>query len=388
MIKDFFRRQDGKFDKPKLMAYLQSLPYIEQVKFLVENFEDNFPRMIKSIDYLNRYVNEQTKDLSDPFYKMSTKLFWIFNGIKSWNDTRVQCKICHKPLKNKNIQLYQKAYPLYCCRKCQSSDPDVRAKYRQTCIKHFGVDHNMKTKESKEKRVKTWLKTLGVTHPSKSLDVIKKIKQTNLLRHNVEWWNNREKIKQTVQKLYGVDYPFQNSEIQKKCQESQLKNNGHINPAHGKGAQEKIQKTMLERYNSIRAPQWKYIYNNETYDSSWEIYFAEYCKQHGINITHNNKIFFTYIYNGKQYKYFPDFIFNNTTFFEIKGDHFFKNKDINNQMICPWNSALNDQFEAKHQCMINNGVFILTSFIVKQIIKEIQQKFGKNWIKQFKVLNH
>lgn len=56
----------------------------------------------------------------------------------------------------------------------------------------------MKTKESKEKRVKTWLKTLGVTHPSKSSDVIKKIKQTNLLRHNVEWWNNSEKIKQTV----------------------------------------------------------------------------------------------------------------------------------------------------------------------------------------------
>ena len=175
MIKDFFRRQDGKFDKPKLMAYLQSLPYIEQVKFLVENFEDNFPRMIKSIDYLNRYVNEQTKDLSDSFYKMSTKLFWIFNGIKSWNDTRVQCKICHKPLKNKNIQLYQKVYPLYCCRKCQSNDPDVRIKYRQTCIKRFGVDHNMKTKESKEKRVKTWLKTLGTSNPTKSLNVINKI---------------------------------------------------------------------------------------------------------------------------------------------------------------------------------------------------------------------
>ena len=92
MIKDFFRHQNGKFDKLKLMAYLQPLPYIEQVKFLVENFEDNFPRMIKSIDYLNRYVNEQTNDLSDSFYKMSTKLFWIFNGIKSWNDPRVQCK--------------------------------------------------------------------------------------------------------------------------------------------------------------------------------------------------------------------------------------------------------------------------------------------------------
>lgn len=56
----------------------------------------------------------------------------------------------------------------------------------------------MKTKESKEKRVKTWLKTLGVNSPAKSLNVINKIKQTNILRHNTEWWSNKEKAKQTV----------------------------------------------------------------------------------------------------------------------------------------------------------------------------------------------
>ena len=97
---------------------------------------------------------------------MSTKLYWIFNDIKSWNDPRVQCKVCHKPLINKDIQLSQKRYPLYCNRSCQRLDPDVQKKYANTCLEHFGVSHNMKSTESKEKRVQTWRKTLGVDNPS------------------------------------------------------------------------------------------------------------------------------------------------------------------------------------------------------------------------------
>ena len=60
---------------------------------------------------------------------------------------------------------------------------------------------------------------------------------------------------------------------------------------------QKVRNELIERLELLNTP--KIEFDGELYDSSWEIYFIEYCKQHKINIIHNNKIFFTYTYNGK-----------------------------------------------------------------------------------------
>ena len=48
-------------------------------------------------------------------------------------------------------------------------------------------------------------------------------------------------------------------------------------------------------------------------------------------------------------------------YFEIKGDHFFKDKNYNNKMICPFDHSQDALYEAKHQCMLKNNVIIITS---------------------------
>ena len=62
-------------------------------------------------------------------------------------------------------------------------------------------------------------------------------------------------------------------------------------------------------------------------------------------------------------------------------------------MICPYTQKENsrhtkdwydDQFEAKHQCMIKNNVKILTSIDMKPILKYIKDKYGKDYLKSFK----
>lgn len=53
-------------------------------------------------------------------------------------------------------------------------------------------------------------------------------------------------------------------------------------------------------------------------DSSWELAFVIYCIEHSIPIKRCDVIK-TYIYNGIQHKYIPDFIINNNEIIEIKG---------------------------------------------------------------------
>lgn len=53
------------------------------------------------------------------------------------------------------------------------------------------------------------------------------------------------------------------------------------------------------------------------YDSSWELAYIIFHKEHHINIARYNG-YRTYFYNGKQYKYYPDFVVGNKII-EIKG---------------------------------------------------------------------
>jgi len=78
-------------------------------------------------------------------------------------------------------------------------------------------------------------------------------------------------------------------------------------------------------------------------------------------------------------------------YFEIKGDHFFKN----GKMICPfkhhgWNDARYayecEKYEAKHQCMLQNNVIILKSAEYLMFVEYVNSKIGSNFYKQLKNL--
>lgn len=63
---------------------------------------------------------------------------------------------------------------------------------------------------------------------------------------------------------------------------------------------------------------------------------------------------------------------------EIKGLHFFENKNPNGKMYCPYHKKddtiekiewRNGLYEAKHQCMLKNEVIILTKYEDFQSLK-------------------
>ena len=59
------------------------------------------------------------------------------------------------------------------------------------------------------------------------------------------------------------------------------------------------------------------VYHSIHCDSSWELAFLLYCEDHDICVIRNTR-YLTYVFNSKQYKYYPDFIINGTLY-EIKG---------------------------------------------------------------------
>jgi hypothetical protein len=60
-------------------------------------------------------------------------------------------------------------------------------------------------------------------------------------------------------------------------------------------------------------------------DSSWELAWVIYHIDHNINFKRNDEAF-TYIYEGEEKKYYPDFVLNNI-FIEIKGRRSFETLD-------------------------------------------------------------
>lgn len=91
-------------------------------------------------------------------------------------------------------------------------------------------------------------------------------------------------------------------------------------------------------------------------------------------------IVFEYEYEGKKHKYFPDFKYKGQ-FIEIKGNQFFKEDGT---MQNPFDSTLNNLFEAKHQCGLKNNVQFWTFKEVFLYLKYIEEKYGKEYLEKFK----
>lgn len=277
-----------------------------------------------------------------------------------------------------------------CVNRNNQLNPEIQNKKKQTCLKKYGVDNYNKTTEcknkikqscldkygvesanmldsKKEKTKQTCLFKYGVENPSKLLDIKEKTKQTCLKKYGVEYTTQasevKEKIKNTIFIHYGVDSYLQTD----KCKKLRDKKNLEVLGV----------KYPMQNHDVRVASQQKYFYNNINFDSSWELAYYIWLKDHNIEFEYQPNISFEYIINGKIHKYFPDFKINNE-FIEIKGDHFF-NK--NGELINPYTKEI---LIEKQQCLLDNKIKILKSEDLKDIIKFIKLKYGKNYLKSFK----
>ena len=235
--------------------------------------------------------------------------------------------------------------------------------------------------------------------------------KTCLEKYGNEYYNNKEQAKQTMLKLYGGTATL-NSNLKQRVQQTNIQKYGGISPMcsdiivdklkttyiknnGGMGfASDKVKETFKKNYketfgveNSSQNPivrrkqATKYKYENINFDSKPEIAYYIWLTDHNIEFEYQPNVKFEYFYQNKIHYYIPDFIVNGE-YQEIKGLHFFKNCDMNETMINPFDRTQDDKYEAKHQCMIKNNVKILTNF--DEYIKYVKNKYGKAFLESLK----
>jgi hypothetical protein len=116
--------------------------------------------------------------------KLSERIYWILNDLQ---DYPAKCKHpeCDKPLRFKGE--YRGMFCSYSCSsKYQLSVlPNPFSgllgiqRRKDGMIKKYGVDHNMKTKESLTKRQQTYTNNYGVNHPLKSKEIVDSVRKKN-----------------------------------------------------------------------------------------------------------------------------------------------------------------------------------------------------------------
>lgn len=91
------------------------------------------------------------------------------------------------------------------------------------------------------------------------------------------------------------------------------------------------------------------------FDSSWEVAYWFYCKDHGIHLERNKKRF-SYEYKGESHSYLPDF-FDGTKYIEIKGHE-------------------DERCKFKYSAVEN----LVVVYDVSKEVSYMKDKYGKNWL--------
>lgn len=397
---------------------------ILEIKEIIEKNPKNFSQIIQYNQDLKNFVLENLNPIFDnEFYSFATKLYTVIHNIQQYP----KCETCGKEL-IRNISGIQFGFRKYCDSKCANRNSNVRnkientliakygsksynnqEKHEQTCLEKYGS----KTYNNRQWAKNTCLEKYGCEFPMQNKEIFQKKTQTNLEKYGCENpMHNKEitdKRKQFFLEKYGVENMFQSKEIQEKARKTFFEKYGSEVIFELPEIKSKIRKTKLERYGSetyvnlekakqtnlerygveytsqnrdIRLKQQtRYMYNNIHFDSSPEIALYIYLKDNHIDFEYQPDVSFEYLNEDSNiHYYFPDFRIEDK-FYEIKGDQFF---DENNKMINPYDRSQDILYESKQKCMIDNNIIILRSKDYQKYLDYISEKYGKNYLKQFK----
>lgn len=243
--------------------------------------------------------------------------------------------------------------------------PEVKEKTKNTVLQIYGVESPLVLEKARVNLKKTILEKYGVESTFSLPEVREKIKKTCLERYGFEIPIQsqiiKDKLKKTCKERYGVENVSQLDEVKEKSKKTCKEKYGVEFVSQLKEVKEKSKETLLKKYGVAHALSSKYFYQNNRFDSSWELAVWIWAKDNGKEIE-REPVSLTYNFNGIDHTYFPDFEINGKLI-EIKGDQFFRN----GKMINPFDHSQDDLFEAKHQCGLQNGVLFLNGKDLKNM---------------------
>lgn len=329
------------------------------------------------------------------FHKLSAKEYYD-TYLKT--DTDGFCQVCHKETHFNNIFT---GYLKCCSNSCSQKLPETQQKIMETKLRLYGsATYNNRKKaiqtsnekygkgnyNNRQKAYKTHKERYGVEHPLQykefnnnaintrlntygeiiTPDMIAKAKNTRKEKYGDENYVNIEKCKHTKFLKYG-DENYAN--VEKMKQTKLTKNNGHY---FTNDIIQKSNESKLRRYGRMHIT-YKYFYKEKYFDSSWELAYYIWLTDNKIDFEYQPKIIYSYEFGGKLHHYEPDFSINGQLV-ELKNTYLMK------RLLCE-----GTQDNAKYQCMLKNNVKIITD--IKDVLKYIQIKYGKDYLKSFKINN-
>ena len=264
----------------------------------------------------------------------------------------------------------------------------VKQKNYETCIKNYGTKRPCQNEEIHKKMDETCIRLYGFVRPNQKPEIQNKIKETVLQRYDVEnvmqldfvkevhSWSNKTAEQQQNQIQKRLDtmrarFGKQMSEKLRKTKELRYGNSNYCNV-------EKALDTKMQRYGTLSLLR-HFIFDNEAFDSKPELAFWIYCKEHNIDIHRNHTDFFVFTAQGKEHRYYPDFMIG-SDFIEIKSDHFVKDDSTWQN---PFDHSQDKIFEAKHQCALQNGVKIYYSADYQKYVDYVENKYSKDFLNLF-----
>lgn len=313
----------------------------------------------------------------------------------------------------------------WCSIKCQLTDPvfvqqreehvDYEArsrKFRQTCQERYGVNAPAQNPEILAKMLdgrdhlaiaakvrETVREKYGVDCVFQLESVKQKGMETKLHNRPDDPCNHRQQ-EQTMLERYGVKSALCKGELRDKGSQTKLARYGNSglnvaavaetkrrrygDPHYNNAA--KARQTCLERYGVPFVGQIvdfahrrtkTYLWHGKTFDSMPELAYYIYQIDHGSDVV-CEPVAIPYEHEGVTHMYIPDFSVDGQLT-EIKGDHFFED----GRMINPFGRDMDDLFEAKHQCMLNNGVNIITDF--QEYMQYVRKTYGHDFLRRCKV---
>lgn len=311
------------------------------------------------------------------------------------------CEKCGKPTR---FIKFSRGYARFCSRSCTAqgtANERKEIRYEKYGYGNYFSDDGADILRQQAKRTATdrFSKILNnlkikynvddsITNISQIREIKQKVKETAQLKYGV---NNNFLVADdtgllkrmwTCMNKYHVFSPLQNADIQQKLKNTCLTKYGYANPTQCPEIREKSKATNLVIYGveyPIQAiaiqhkSRAKYHYDGLPFDSSWEIAYYIYLRDHHVRFKYHATTFAYYSpTDNKWHVYECDFTLFNHTYVEIKGGHLY-------------NEMLNDKTSKnyyKYLCMVQHNVHIITD--PSKYITYVNRNYGSKYLRQFR----
>lgn len=159
------------------------------------------------------------------------------------------------------------------------------------------------------------------------------------------------------------------TDIRIKKQSDLKKGKSYIGRPHTEETKRKLSETAKKlKYGGYRKGSGrgkKGIYKEYYFDSSWEFYWIVYNLDHNIFFKRNS-VGYTYYFDGKEKKYYPDFILSDNSIVEVKG---YSTKEVDAKMKTLEFNNIKYEIIDKHKII--------------PYIKYVDSTYGKNYVDLF-----